>query len=153
MTCPFPDLGCSELGKLPKGRSPDQHRRFFGLIKAAFENWPEAETFQPATPLHLRKWAAVKAGWFYIVSNENPNYARQAAEFAMQVLRQHNEPGWIVERRGQIALVSARSISYKDMSHQNACRVFSAAEDILCEILGFPNGDALLEAAKQARAA
>jgi hypothetical protein len=33
--------------KGPKVRSPADHRRFFGCIKAAFMHWPEQHDFQP----------------------------------------------------------------------------------------------------------
>ena len=41
-------------------RSGPQHRRLFGLIKAAFDQWPEACSFQPDNEEHLRAWLLVK---------------------------------------------------------------------------------------------
>jgi hypothetical protein len=49
----------------PKARSPQDHRRFFGVIRAAFMHWPEksASGFQPEDPEHLRAWLLCRAGY------------------------------------------------------------------------------------------
>jgi hypothetical protein len=49
--------------KGPKVRSPADHRRFFGVIKAAFLHWPEKHEFQPEDPEHLRAWLLCRAGY------------------------------------------------------------------------------------------
>ena len=53
---------CPKCGSaLHKPRSTEDHRRFFGLIKAAFDHWPEAHEFHPDSPEHLRAWLLCKA--------------------------------------------------------------------------------------------
>jgi hypothetical protein len=44
-----------------KQRSTAQHRRFFGLVKAAYDQWPENHQFDPDNEDHLRAWLLVKA--------------------------------------------------------------------------------------------
>ena len=56
-TCPT----CQQPIKTP--RSLPDHRRFFGLIKAAYQHWPEQHEFQPDDQTHLRKWLLCKAGY------------------------------------------------------------------------------------------
>ena len=150
--CPFDGL-CGDIGMPSKYRSFQQHKRFFSIVNAAFQNWPESEDFQPDNPLHLRKWLTCKAGWRFTMSIENPNFAERAATVAIAVLHQRGEPAWIVEDRGRLHIISARSIAYSDMSHKKACEYFGKAEGIVCDILKFENGDALLKAAENARAA
>lgn len=43
-------------------RSSDDHRRFFGLVKAAFDQWPEAHEFQPDNAEHLRAYLLCRVG-------------------------------------------------------------------------------------------
>lgn len=49
----------------PKPRSVEEHRRFFGIIRAAFRNWPESHLFQPKDEHHLRAWLICEAGPLY----------------------------------------------------------------------------------------
>ena len=49
-----------------KERSVPQHRRFFGIVSWAFDNWPETHPFQFASVHKLRKWLIVKAGYFKV---------------------------------------------------------------------------------------
>lgn len=57
MNCPH----CSK--PLKSARSPDDHRRFFGVINAAYHHWPEGHEFAPDNAEHLRKWLLCKAGY------------------------------------------------------------------------------------------
>lgn len=57
-----PHCGC-EIEKAGKPRSPEQHRRFFALIRAAYQQWPESAEFQPDNEEHLRKWLTAAAGY------------------------------------------------------------------------------------------
>ena len=59
-----PLQSCPECGAVldRPARSSRHHRRLFGLITAAFHNWPENCEFQPESAEHLRAWLLVKAG-------------------------------------------------------------------------------------------
>ena len=55
---------CPHCGvELVKVRSVKDHRRFFGVIAKAFDNWPEAHEFQPTSSEHLRAWLLCRAGY------------------------------------------------------------------------------------------
>ena len=45
----------------PQARSTDDHRRFFALIKAAFEHWPDGFEFRPDNAEHLRAYLLCRA--------------------------------------------------------------------------------------------
>lgn len=59
------EKSCPECGSLlTRGRSLQDHRRLFGMIGKAFENWPEAHAFQPASVDQLRAWLTCRAGHY-----------------------------------------------------------------------------------------
>lgn len=59
------DKSCPKCGHvLAKVRSPQDHRRLFGLIAKAYLHWPETHEFQPASAEHLRAYLQCKAGHF-----------------------------------------------------------------------------------------
>ena len=43
-------------------RSGREHRTFFGVVEAAWNNWPESHSFKPETPEHLRAWLLIEVG-------------------------------------------------------------------------------------------
>lgn len=43
-------------------RSIPQHKRFFGVLRAAYFHWPENASFQPESEDHLRAFLLVKTG-------------------------------------------------------------------------------------------
>lgn len=45
-----------------QARSIPQHKRFFGVLRAAFYHWPEQAQFQPESEEHLRAYLLVKTG-------------------------------------------------------------------------------------------
>lgn len=45
-----------------QARSIPQHKRFFGVLRAAFFHWPEVSKFQPESEEHLRAYLLVKTG-------------------------------------------------------------------------------------------
>lgn len=59
-TCPH--CGCKVDPVKGKPRSLDQLRRFFGVLRAMYQHWPETAEFQPDSEEHLRKFVLIKAG-------------------------------------------------------------------------------------------
>jgi len=56
-----PHCGCSsDPAKRP--RSVAQLRRFFAVLRAMANHWPEGHEFQPESQEHLRKWIICRAG-------------------------------------------------------------------------------------------
>lgn len=66
-----------------KRRSVPQHRRYFGIIKAAFLHWPAAHAFQPRDAEHLRKWLQVRAGRFAVRKTARIESADPAKVYAL----------------------------------------------------------------------
>ncbi len=58
-----PHCGCKLDPVKGKPRSPQQLRRFFAMLRAMYQHWPEtAAEFQPESEEHLRKFVLIKAG-------------------------------------------------------------------------------------------
>ena len=80
-----PTCGRTEPGK---PRSPEHHRRFFGLCKAAWEHWPSGHVEQFANPEELRKWLTLKSGHYTTtridLAGADPAQAVILAEAAMR---------------------------------------------------------------------
>lgn len=85
-------LECPKCGyALTKARSTSDHRRLFALIFAAFDNWPETHSFQPADSEHLRAWILCQIGYRETitipVTSDDPRIARLAALTAEAAFR------------------------------------------------------------------
>lgn len=144
MTCPR----CGD-----KDRSTPQHRRFFKLVSVAYEHWPETyNKFRPENSEHLRAYLLCKAGWRTEVSFEMKN--RQAINIAAlavkSLMRQMGNYTWVAMKGEALVVYAPKSISYKEAKHREICRVFTDAEDIICDIIGVRNGDELLKEAEKA---
>lgn len=64
---------CPECGAVfGSARSIADHRRFFGLVRAAFLQWPESHPEQFADEEQLRAWLLVQAGHFSVDSIPYP---------------------------------------------------------------------------------
>ena len=142
MTCPH----CSK-------RSSPQHRRFFGVIKAAFEHWPvQFGEFQPECSEHLRAWLLTKSGHRNVHEIEMSEQVTDKTYLLLEsVMRAAGAYGWIREYKGKVYVMSAKSIAHNKLGHKDACRVFEAVEAEICDILGIESCDQLLD--EQARAA
>lgn len=57
-----PECGCVMGPGGRKPRSVPQHRRFFGVLAAAFANWPETHERQFTSAEELRAYLLLKAG-------------------------------------------------------------------------------------------
>lgn len=58
-----PNCGVSFDARKPhRPRSVEEHRRFFGIVAAAFGSWPELHEFQPESREHLRAWLICQSG-------------------------------------------------------------------------------------------
>lgn len=60
ITCPACSFRFNEKAK--KDRSTPEHRRYFAMIKAAFDNWPVSYDFQPLDAAALRTFLQMRAG-------------------------------------------------------------------------------------------
>lgn len=153
MKCPVCDTDLARL----KPRSTPQHRRFFGLIKAAYHHWPETHDFKPESPEHLRAWLLIKAGHADATDvqiewgDDQPGLTKLAAltiEMAIKAAgsyaftRPHPKGGWI-------RVFKPQSISYAELGHNSACVLFDDVAQIITSEIGI-DAETLLRETEQA---
>jgi|DEB0MinimDraft_4_1074332.scaffolds.fasta_scaffold00017_38 hypothetical protein len=138
-----------------KTRSTPQHRRFFGMIKAAHQNWPERYEFQPRDVAELRKWLTAKAGFVHRTVIEPPPEiiaANPAAKkLAMLWMEQSvtaasrgHEHCWIRRHGENIVVFVPKSISFHEMGQQVFGLLNDEVSNVIESIVGL-SGDELLE--------
>ena len=122
--CPF----CSAtFTPRKKARSSPHHRRFFGIIRAAFEAWPETHSEQPKTALELRKWLVARAGYVEriiiepppSIIAENPRFRAEAKAWLTRTIRQFramHEITWVSHEDGNLVIEIPRSVAYDAMT-------------------------------------
>lgn len=129
---------------MSKPRSVDQHRRFFAVIKAAFDNWPEAHSFQPDSAEHLRAWLLVKAkhrviNEFYL-DGDADEMARVIPVITASMLRKHS---WAWAKGNCLYVCVPVSINFETVSHQEFQKINDDVDEIIRVEAGL-DPDALL---------
>ncbi|MEW5705107.1 MAG: hypothetical protein AB1781_11075 [Pseudomonadota bacterium] len=115
-----------------KPRSVDQHRRLFGLIRAAYDQWPEWQKFQPDGEEHLRAWLLVKAKHRRIHKFSFAGDAGAVAPLIPAItLMMLQKYSWAWPLEDAIAVCVPESIAFDKLSHAEACKVFDDVEDVL----------------------
>lgn len=138
-----------DINKVGKPRSVEQHRRFWALMKAAYQHWPEAHEEQFASMNDLRIWLTMKAGWREEVaripiSGMKVDQARMVAEAAVKAAGSHAA---IRAHKTSIVVFKPVSIRFDKMAHLAFCGLNQAVEDVIKAEIGI-TGDELLEQAK-----
>lgn len=126
---------CPHCGKGGKRRSIEQHRRYFAVIKHAFDNWPETHDFQPDNPEHLRKWLQVKAGYRTVqeieVSRSDPR-AMQIVESTLRAaMKATGDYAWTVVHGKRLYVIASRSIAFDKMSHGEFCTLNNMVQEVI----------------------
>lgn len=117
-----------------KPRSIDQHRRFFGLVKALHSHWPESMDFQPDSEEHLRAYLLVKAGhrsikeFFIAETAANEAVAHLIPIVSAMML---NRYCWAWVSGDGIKVCAPLTTNFKDMTHADACKVYDAVDEWL----------------------
>lgn len=135
-----PSCGCEFDTK--KRSSPD-HRRLFALIAAAFSQWPEGHSFQPANSEDLRAWLICKAGpdWREatpILLGEDADAATRAM-FRMGIeaaVRAAHGKAFVIPFGVGVAVVTPKSMSFSKMSQSEFSRLRDAISDVIEAELG-----------------
>ncbi len=135
MTCPV--CGYAEPKK-GKPRSWDQHKRYFSLIRAAFEHLPEDFEHQFSNVHEFRKWCEMKVGWREVgaqielrrVSKEQAMLLAEAAirgagSFAVPVIH-----------KDTLVIFRPKSVSFAAMPHLEFCALSNAIDDLIRDIIG-----------------
>lgn len=136
---------------MKKPRSVDQHRRFFGVIKAAFDNWPETHAFKPDNAEHLRAWLLVKAKHssiktFFLGEAEASEMARILPIVAATMM---NRYCWCRATDNAVAVCVPESIAFDKIEHSAFCAINDDVEAVIETETGM-KADDLLKASEAA---
>jgi hypothetical protein len=131
--------------KAGKPRSPDQHKRFWGVVQAALQHWPESHDRQFSDHHECRHYLTMKAGWRDIaaiipLAGIKPATATTLATAAMKAAGTYCVAG---AHAGSIVIWKPRSISFQNMGHMEFVALNSAVDDVLKAEIGLTGGELL----------
>lgn len=115
-TCPC----CDYTWEPGRPRSLPQHRRFFAIVKQAFDNWPESHDRQFASSDECRRWLVAKAGYRDTVLDVplvavRPDVIITIVSAALQAC---NPGAFAAVKGGRLLVVRAKSIKFSSMRPQ-----------------------------------
>jgi hypothetical protein len=123
-------------------RSVDQHRRFFGLVRALYHHWPEAQDFQPDNEEHLRAFLLVKAK-HRSIKEFYPETKGVAADFAKMLpivaAMMLHRYCWAWAEGDAVKVAAPESLAFDKLPHKKACQVLNDVEDYVRNIGMDPN--------------
>lgn len=141
---------CPHCGKpIMKGRSSPDHRRFFAVIKHAFQQWPENHRFQPDDAEHLRAWLTCRAGY----RESTPIILPDGADETMQLvfllgiesaLRAADSVAFVLAHGNGVAVITPKSIAFDKLGQRDFAAVRTAVEDTIAAEIGI-TADELLK--------
>lgn len=115
-----------------KPRSVEQHRRFFGVIRAAYHHWPERCNFQPDNEDHLRAWLLVKAKHRSIKMFQTEGDASSvAALLPIVILMMTKKYAWSWAVPGGVQVCMAESISFDNLAHAPFCALNDDVDEVI----------------------
>lgn len=143
-TCPH----CRKL------RSSEDHRRFFAVVRAAFDSWPEKHVFEPMNEEHLRSWLICRAGWRDATPIELPDgmtaamidRVRLVIEAAIRAAGTHC---FLVQHKDAVYVVRPKSIAYGAMGQAEFGALREAVEQVIEAEIGV-SAETLLNGAEEA---
>lgn len=110
---------CPHCHKNIKGRSHAQHRRYFAIMKLAFDNWPESHEFQPDDADHLRKWLQVKAGYRTVqdidIARTDPRSLTIMQATLTAAMKATGDYAWIKPHGKRMYVIASKSIAFDKM--------------------------------------
>lgn len=117
-------------------RSLLDHRRLFGLIRAAFYHWPHAHEFQPDNEEHLRAWLLCKSGYrethtIAVNTTDDPQIVKVIALAVTSAIRAAGGYAFVRPDEGCIRVFSAKSIKFDTLDQMKFVAVRLAVEDVL----------------------
>lgn len=133
MTKHCPACGIVIDDKPSKPRSIDQHRRFFAVVRAVYQHWPESHDVQFSTETECRKWLTMKAGAREValrmpLIGVKPQIAVIIASAAMKAAGAH---AVAVEHKGELVVFKPTSIRFDKMGHQEFCKLNDDVEAVI----------------------
>lgn len=130
-SCPHCGVELSKP-KTGKPRSVPQHRRYFALIRAAMNHWPEKHPFQPMSEEHLRKWLQAKAGHRRVETIDTAGMSPDETLACVVAAIKKGGPSSFYERAGtRFYTITSESIDFDTLPHLAACALFDAVADVI----------------------
>jgi hypothetical protein len=118
--------------KQGKPRSVPQHRRYFGMIKAAFSHWPESHRFKPMTADRLRRWLQAKSGYAVVKTVDVGTMTRDQAVLAIAAELANADPiHFTAATVDAFYVIESKSIDFDTLPHLSACALFDAVADTI----------------------
>jgi hypothetical protein len=116
-----------------KPRSLDQHKRFFGLVRAAFHHWPEVHDQQFADETECRKFLIMKAGWRDLRLSLPLSGIRAPAAIALvtAALRSAGSHAAVRVDKGTLYVWTPKSINFAAMPHLEFCALSDAVSQTI----------------------
>ncbi len=149
-----PHCGCGLEPDKGKPRSAEQLRRFFGVLRAMYQHWPESCEFQPHCEEHLRKWVLCMAGHrtvvktFMLPATDDPLMMSAMMSFAEQLLEMDNRFGrW---KGSTLAIYEAKSIAFSKLGQAAFNKLNDEVEAVYRSETGLDPEQALKETEKAA---
>ena len=118
---------------MSKPRSIDQHRRFFGLIAAAFHHWPESyKKFQPDSAEHLRAWLLVKAKRRTIKTfHMHDDASDTAALIPIVISMMTGKHSWAWAKGNDLYVCVPESIAFDKCTHAEFCKLNDDVDEVI----------------------
>lgn len=130
--CPHCGVELTAEKKAGKPRSVPQHRRYFALIRAAYNHWPDSHAFRPMSEEHLRKWLQAKVGHRIVetVDTTGMTPEQASAAIAMQV-RKCGPYAFHSAVGARFYSVVSDSIDFDTLPHLKACALFDDIAEMI----------------------
>lgn len=127
-----PHCGCV----LVKPRSGPDTRRFFALIRAAYDAWPEGHDFTPDSSEQLRCWLTCKAGHRestpIILPDDASDHIRMLFRIGIEAaLNAGKSNSFVVPYRSGVAVIRPKSIAFGAINQREFADVRTAVEDVI----------------------
>lgn len=135
-----------------KVRSLPDHRRFFALIRAAFEQWPLNHEFQPLSAEHLRAWLLCKVRYHQIemidvgtdIFDGLDADTKALVDFVVRsavhrsIEAATRESGFAFDKPygSGIAIFRPKSIDFESMDQKDFGELRQAVEEVIESIIG-----------------
>jgi hypothetical protein len=152
MMCPECGAVIDAAEKTP--RSVPQLRRYFALVRAVYEHWPEHHARQFASAEECRKWLQIRAGHYETgaaipLTGTSKERAVMLAEAAIRAAGSYAEP---VIHGDTLVIRRPKSIAFGRLGHAAACRLMADVDEVIRAETGL-DPDQMLDACARTRRA
>ena len=142
-----PHCGCH----INMRRSHPDHARYFGLVSAAYMQWPEQHRFEPDNAEHLRGWLTAAAGHRVTTRIEIPDIPPDPiADAVAGAIKAAKGTAFVFPRRGAVSVISPKSIAWDQAGQSEFAAVRDAVTAVIEREIGVSADSLLRERANAA---